>query len=279
AQAEQRLYREFLSARRTAEAASAFVHVKGDDGGRYPLTGVGDVNTYALFAETISQVTAESGRSGFIVPTGIATDDSTKAYFGDITQRGRLVSLYDFENREAIFPSVHRSYKFCLLTLGAAERAQFVCFATQVAQLHDPRRRFTLTPDEFRLINPNTLTFPVFRSERDAELTKKLYRAAPVLIEEGRADGNPWGIRFMTMFHMSNDSHLFADSPGDDLLPLYEAKLIHQFDRRWASYRDDGSTRGVTVSEKADPTFGVTPRDWVEELETVQRLDERRWKK
>ncbi len=80
--------------------------------------------------------------------------------------------------------SVHRSFKFCLLTLGAAPAAEFVCFAGQVAQLADPRRRFTLTPDEFRLINPNTLTCPVFRSERDAELTKKLYRAAPVLIRE-----------------------------------------------------------------------------------------------
>lgn len=277
AQAEQRLYSEFLSARRTAEAASAFVHVKGDDGGRYPRTGVGDVNTYALFAETISQVTAESGRSGFIVPTGIATDDSTKAYFGDITQRGRLVSLYDFENREAIFPSVHRSYKFCLLTLGAAEHAQFVCFATQVAQLHDPRRRFTLTPDEFRLINPNTLTFPVFRSERDAELTKKLYRAAPVLIDEGRADGNPWGIRFVTMLHMSNDSHLFADAPGAGRLPLYEAKLIHQFDHRWATYVDADSTRDVTLDEKADPDFVMTPRYWVDESEVVQRLAQKGW--
>lgn len=277
AQAEKRLYAEFLSNRRTAEAASAFAHVKGGDGGRYPLTGVGDVNTYALFAETISQITADSGRSGFIVPTGIATDDSTKAYFGDITQRGRLVSLYDFENRDGVFPSVHRSYKFCLLTLGAAERAEFVCFATQVTDLRDPRRRFTLTPDEFRLINPNTLTCPVFRSERDAELTKKLYRAAPVLIEEGRVDGNPWGIRFMTMFHMSNDSHLFADESGEGMLPLYEAKLIHQFDHRWATYGEDGNSRDVTLAEKADPDFVVTPRYWVDESEVVQRLAEKGW--
>ncbi|MDD5035043.1 MAG: N-6 DNA methylase, partial [Methylococcaceae bacterium] len=59
-EAEKRLYAEFISARRTAEAASMFAHVKGEDGGRYPLTGVGDVNTYALFAETISQIMAFS---------------------------------------------------------------------------------------------------------------------------------------------------------------------------------------------------------------------------
>lgn len=39
-----------------------------------------------------------------------------------------LVSLFDLENREAMFPAVHRSYKFCLLTLGQAEQAEFVFF-------------------------------------------------------------------------------------------------------------------------------------------------------
>ncbi|MDN4683637.1 N-6 DNA methylase [Pseudomonas aeruginosa] len=274
--AEKRLYREFITARRTFEAASTFAHVGKEAGGRYPLTGVGRVNTYALFAETISQITAPVGRAGFIVPTGIATDDSTKAYFGHITQNRRLVSLYDIENREAVFPSVHRSYKFCLLTLGVAEQAEFVCFATQVSQLADPRRRFTLTPEEFRLINPNTLTCPVFRSERDAELTKKLYRAAPVLIDESRPDGNPWGIRFLQGTHnMSSDSHLFKDKPAADHLPLYEAKLIHQFDHRWATYTADGNSRDVTLPEKADPDFIVTPRYWVSRAEVEERLCKR----
>lgn len=276
-EAEQRLYAEFISARRSAEAASVFVHVKSENGGRYPFTGVGDVNTYALFAETISQITSEHGRAGFIVPTGIATDDSTKAYFAEITQKGRLISLFDIENREAIFPSVHRSYKFCLLTLGAAEQAEFVCFAAQVSQLSDPRRRFRLTPDEFRLINPNSLTCPVFRSERDAELTKKLYRTAPVLIEDGRSDGNPWGISFLRQFDMANDSHLFHDGPAAGLLPLYEAKLIHQFDHRWATYTSEASARDVTVAEKRDCDFRISPRYWVSAIEVDQRFNDRSW--
>src|SRR5690606_36898202 len=138
----------------------------------------------------------------------------------------------------------------------------------------------TLTPDEFRLINPNTLTCPVFRSERDTELTKKLYRAAPVLIDEGRADGNPWGIRFSQgLFNMASDSHLFADAPSDGLVPLYEAKLIHQVDHRWATYGNDGSTRDATLAEKADPDFAVTPRYWVEEAEVSKRLADKGWQR
>ncbi|TXI98056.1 MAG: N-6 DNA methylase [Aquabacterium sp.] len=290
-EAEKRLYNDFITARRTAEAASLFAHVGGEEGGRYPLTGVGDVNTYALFAETILQINASTGRAGFIVPTGIATDDSTKAFFGHITQQGRLVSLYDIENRDGVFPSVHRSYKFCLLTLGAADQAEFVCFASQVDQLSDPRRRFTLSPDDFRLINPNTLTCPVFRSARDAELTKKLYRAAPVLLKDAVTAGegkgtrvlepavNPWGITFSTMFHMSNDSHLFAYEPAPDRVPLYEAKLIHQFDHRWATYTPDGNSRDMTLAEKQNPDMLVTPRYWVGQAEVIERLHDKGWRR
>lgn len=283
--AEMALYEAFIAARRGAEAASLFAH----DGRRYPLTGVGDVNTYALFAEAFLQATAPTGRAGFIVPTGIATDDSTKAYFGHIASSGKLASLYDFENSEGVFPAVHRSYKFSLLTLGAAPQAEFVCFATQVPQLNDSRRRFRLAPSEFSLINPNTRTCPVFRSERDAELTKKFYRAAPVLIREAQfgpngellePEVNSWGISFQRMLDMSNDSGLFLDSPpsGSHSLPLYEAKMIHQFDHRWATYVDAPDkpggldTEDVRLEQKADPTYTVRPRYWVPEREVLARI-------
>ena len=49
---------------------------------------------------------------------------------------------------------------------------------------------------------------------------------------------NPWGIRFMAMFHMANDSHLFRTASGEELLSLYEAKMIRQFDHRFATYED-----------------------------------------
>ncbi|MEJ1249189.1 Eco57I restriction-modification methylase domain-containing protein [Denitratimonas tolerans] len=280
AQAEQRLYREFLSARRTAEAASAFVHVKGDDGGRYPLTGRGDVDTYALFAETFLQIRNAGSRAGIIVKSGISTDDTYKAFFQWLVSSRQLISLFGFDNAKRIFPSVHADTPFVLLTMGSTQDPAKIChYILAMHELADPRRRFTLTSDEFRLINPNTLTCPVFRSERDAELTKKLYRSAPVLIDEGRHDGNPWDIRFMTMFHMSNDSHVFNDAPGEGLLPLYEAKLIHQFDHRWATYVDADTTRDVTVAEKTDPDFVVTPRYWIDESEVMQRLVEKIWRR
>lgn len=287
-EAEQRLYREFVTARRTAEAASVFAHVKGTDGGRYPLTGVGDVNTYALFAETMKQIAHPDGRAGFIVPSGLGTDDSTKRFFNSLVRNNRLVSFFGFDNAKRIFPSVHPDTAFALVTIGATKSdAELAHYLLAVEHLADARRRFTLTSDDFRLINPNTLTCPVFRSERDAELTKKLYRAAPVLMRDALVAGegkqakvvepeqNPWGISFMAMLHMSNDSHLFKDEPAADHLPLYEAKLIHQFDHRWATYTADGNSRDVTLPEKADPDFTVTPRYWVSRAEVEERLCKR----
>ncbi len=274
---EKEVYARFIAARRIAEAASVFAHLKADEGGRYPLTGVGDVNTYALFAETIAQVTAKRGRAGFIVPSGIATDDSTKAFFAHVAQSGRLVSLYDFENREGLFPAIDSRMKFCLLTLGAAPSAEFGFFFTQTAQLADARRRFALSAEDFARINPNTLTCPVFRSRKDAELTQKIYARVPVLIREARMtepEVNPWGIRFATMFHMSNDSHLFASEPAADRLPLYEAKMMHQYDHRWATYRGDGSAEAavdVPLADKRDPGYTVRPRYWVEAREVYLR--------
>jgi hypothetical protein len=273
-QAEQQLYFEFLAARRGAEAASLFAH----DSGRYPLTGVGDVNTYALFAEAFFQLLSPKGRAGFVVPTGIATDDSTKAFFSAVSI-GRLVSLYDLRTGPGLFADIgHQRFKFCLLTLGKSESADFLFFALRVSELADTQRHFQLTPHEFQLINPNTLTCPVFRSQVDAELTKKIYRTVPVLIKEGSPDSNPWGIRFQAMFHMSGDSHLFRNEAGSERLPLFEAKMLHHFDHRWATYVDapgkpDGlDTEDCTLEQKDDANFTVRPRYWVEEKEVLARI-------
>ncbi|WEE75744.1 N-6 DNA methylase [Comamonas testosteroni] len=288
-EAEKRLYTEFISARRTAEAASLFAHVGEENGGRYPLTGVGDVNTYALFAETILQIHARDGRAGFIVPTGIATDDSTKLFFGELIQQQRLASMFGFWEIRRLFPGTDSRDSFCLLTLGSAPQANFIFHAKELADLSDERRRFSLTREHFRLINPNTLTCPIFRSARDAELTKKLYGAAPVLMKDAviAGDGknsrvltpavNPWGISFMRMLDMANDSNLFSNEPAPDRLPLYEAKLIHQFDHRWATYTTDGNSRDMTPNEKQDPQTLVTPRYWVSKVEVEQRLHDKSW--
>ena len=140
----------------------------------------------------------------------------------------------------------------------------------------------------------------MFRSRADAALTAKIYDRIPVLIEERPpeqgGDVNPWGITFQTLFHMSNDAGLFATAgqladngwsrDGADWVregadgverrvPLYEAKMIHHFDHRWATYPEgdagDDAARDVTPDEKRDPAFEPQPRYWVPEDEVTLR--------
>ena len=278
------LFDAFEFEKRLSEAASVFVRIDSKDGGRFPLTGTGDVNTYALFAELFLRMVGPKGRTGVIVPTGIATDATTAPFFAHLVEKKRLARLVDFENSSPIFPAVHRSFKFCLLTLGRNEpEAHFAFFLTETAQMAQPERNFVLSPDQISAINPNTRTAPVFRSRKDAELTAKIYRTASVLIEEGKGSlSNPWCVSFMRMFDMSNDSGLFRtsnqlsdagyfrDGPdwiADDdqqfqkglsvngggpqrshrYVPLYEAKMVSFFDHRATGYGTRGDDRGYRV--------------------------------
>ena len=90
------------------------------------------------------------------------------------------------------------AYKFSLLGMSnqAIQQANFSFFLTQPKQIENEARVFQLSPQDIALINPNTLTCPVFRSRTDAELTKKIYQRVPVL-ENEKTDSNPWGISFM----------------------------------------------------------------------------------
>lgn len=288
---ERELYESFITALHSAESTSVFVHAneKTYTDCRYALTGCGDVNMYALFAELIYTMIDTFGTAGFIVPSGIATDDGTKAYFGKIATSGLLKSLYDFENREGLFPTVDSRFKFSLITLAPKDgMSDFAFFLHNLNELEDSRRHFTMTPEDFDLINPNTHTCPVFRSEEDAKLAKKIYKKAGVFVNENdEENGNLWKIKFSTMFHMSNDSGLFVgaellkrvqgdghaelvSASGSRYLPLYEAKLMHQFDHRWNTFVN-GSPVDVSPEQKSDPDFSVTPQYYVPYTETVLR--------
>ena len=296
------LHQAFLDDRRKAEGESHLVRdssgIGEKDGvrrGLFPLCGRGDVNTYSIFAELNRNLIHPTGRVGCIVPLGIATDDTTKLLLDDLTQTATLVSLFGFENEKQLFAVVDHSVKFCLLCMSDSERPnQSTLFAFGlhlVEQLTEQDRLFQLTPADFSLLNPNTRTCPVFRTARDAELTKAIYRRVPVLLKEGVKDGNQWGVRFMAMLHMANDSGMFrtaADLEADGwtldgnifrkgnakYLPLYEAKLLHQFDHRWATY-DGTDSRDVTIEEKAAPSFMMHARYWVPAAEVDERLKDR----
>lgn len=281
----------YRAARRKVKSTLQFA----SNSGAFPLSakgltvpGVNSLQTDRLFAELFVRIAAAFSRLGCIIPTAIATGAGGQYLFGDLTKRGGVASLYDFENRKPLFSAVHRSYSFCLLSVaGKALRepvARYAFFLGDTSDLDDPGRVFALSPEEIALINPNTGTLPIFRTRRDADLTVAIYHRIPVLWGENKSDGNPWGIATKRLFDMTDDSDLFrtreqleADGwhlngnifsrTGSRMLPLYEGKMVHHFDHRWTSYYGTGDEdrRPFTRAEKQDASVHAEPRYWIKE--------------
>ena len=284
------LWKRWVTASRQAEATSHFLRLSG----RFPLTGAGDVNTYQVFAETMRDFIADDGRSGVITPTGLATDATTAPFFADTLKSKRLAAFYDFENEAKIFAGVHHAYRFAAscFTGQPTSTTRLAFLIRHIADV--PDRRFSLDPSEVLLLNPNTGTLPVFRSRRDAEITLGIYRRHPILVREDDPTGNPWGLSFMTMFHMANDSGLFRtaewlENEGAEFdgwawragertwLPLYEAKMLSHWDHRFSTYRDAtqaqlnvGSLPRLTEAQHDDPECEPLARYWVEEAQVLE---------
>jgi Eco57I restriction-modification methylase len=294
------LFAEYKTQQRTSDRLKSFVHASG----LYPLTSYGRLNTYSLFAELSRTVVSSRGRSGLILPTGIATDSFNQYFFSDLVRRSSVAHVYDFENEEKLFPAVHNQFRFCLLVVvGRHITINKIRLAFRLRQVRQiDAKRFTLTPEDISRVNPNTLTCPVFDAPRDAEIVTDICKRIPALWRE-EPEENPWGLAFQLMFMMNTDSNLFHTPDqlerkgmvlksnifvrgSERMLPLYEAKMIHLFDSRFATYEgaseaqlNKGTLPRLTPKQHDDPDYAILPRYWVDEARANERLARRGWDK
>ena len=261
--------------------------------GHYPLLGSGDINLYSLFVERAMNLVKPDGVVGLLTPSGIYADKTAAKFFKSVSTSGRLASLFDFENKKVFFKDVHASFKFCAMTFGGNERIfddiKCAFFLHDTETTADPDRCFPLTPDYFTKVNPNTGTAPILRTCRDADITRRIYEQHPVLVDRsGGAENRAWPVRYVRMLDMTNDSRLFRTAArlesdgfypvegnrwkrGDELyLPLYQGRMIHQFDHRANSVRvNPENTHNPYLSEEvseaqhADPGFLPLSQYWV----------------
>ena len=242
--------------------------------GHYPLLGRGDINLYSLFVERALRLVKPRGLVGLLTPSGIYADKTAARFFKSVSTSGRVAGIYDFENKKVFFKDIHASFKFCALIVGGSERTfpETRCgfFLPDTDTVNDPDRAFTLSPDDFARVNPNTGTAPVFRTRRDADLTRRIYQNHPVLVDRSNDDERRvWPVKYVRMFDMTNDSHLFRTAAqmedegiypvqgnrwkrGKELyLPLYQGRMIQHFDHRASSVRfNPESTHNPYLSEE-----------------------------
>ncbi len=289
----------FDAAREQSESLARMIRSCGD----YPLLGGGDVNLYSLFVERATALIRPDGFVGLLTPSGIYADKTAAPFFRSLSTSGRVGGLFDFENRRLgtdlppFFPDVDSRFKFCALVFGGEDRRfnRTACafFLHDTRTLADEDRCFPLAPEDFARVNPNTGTAPVFRTRRDAEITRRIYEQHPVLVDRsGGEEVRAWQVKYVRMFDMTNDSHRFRtgaelDAEGfypvqgnrwkkgeEVYLPLYEGKMVQAFDHRAASIvvnpenlNRPAQPREATAEEHADPDWLPNPQFWVREKE------------
>ncbi|MFB6186531.1 MAG: Eco57I restriction-modification methylase domain-containing protein, partial [Halobacteriaceae archaeon] len=300
------LYTEYKQRDENIEAQSNFI----SESGRFSRSGQGKINIYAPFAEHAWENISEEGRTGIVVPTGIATDYHTRDFFADLVDEKSIVSLFDFVNKEKIFQGIPADQRFCLLTLSNRETPQdrfsFSFLNRDIDMLNDRDRRYELTREQILTINPNTKNCPIFESKKDRDITLQLYQGAPVLINENQ-ETNPWDINYNILYNSASDSELFDDNTleelksegynldgnifrGDDqvFLPVWGAKFIHQFNHRFGTFegvpkekrfaRRAGTNR-VTIDQKKDMTYEILPRYWLKREIFSKKLSDMNWQR
>lgn len=294
------LYEEFVTRRRASDASAVIARASG----RFPLTSFGKLNTFGLFADLGKSLKHDLGRCGLIVPTEIVSSESYSAFFADLMDKDEIRSLIGFENEEFIFPGIANVNRFALVTIGKSlldKSPKFAFYLRKSTDIESETRFFNLSSEEVSLLNPNSLSCPVFRTIRDKELTIAVYRRMPVLSAKSRQNtDSKWRVSFRQgLFNMTSDSGLFSDktkmglsgsiksnniwnSPLDNEIhvPLYEGKFIWHYDHRFSSNHNVGKIKGrggrglppVLPEEYADPDFEIEPQFWVKSTDVDKSL-------
>jgi hypothetical protein len=273
--------------------------------GHYPLLSRGDINLYSLFVERAHALVKPGGMVGLLTPSGIASDLSASEFFRKVATGGHLKALYDFENRrtrynlEPFFPDVDSRFKFAAMISSpnrAFAAAQCGFFLQAVSERNNPDQTFPITASDFARVNPNTGTAPIFRTRRDMALTTAIYERCPVLVDKSGDEAvAAWPVKYATMFHMANDSHLFRtraelaekesawhvggnrwQSAEGEWVPLYQGRMIQQFNHRAAGviYDPTRVTNAYTSArstnkELSDPSYFPDSEYFISSDETL----------
>ncbi|MXW18911.1 MAG: hypothetical protein F4Z83_15370, partial [Gemmatimonadetes bacterium] len=201
-----RLHRRWRDARRRS---SGFADP------RHPFRhqGSADLNLYKLFLESAHALARKGGRVGFLVPSGLYSDNGTGALRTLFLRRCRWEWLFGIENGAKIFP-IHRSYKFNPVIVEKGGSTEAIRTAFMRRSLDDWERAEDIatpyTRAQVEQFSPKSRAILEIQSRRDLEILEKIY-ANSVLLGDDGPDG--WGIKYATEFHMTNDSKLFPPRP------------------------------------------------------------------
>ena len=207
------------------------------------------INLYSVFTEQCYNLLRGSGTCGIVIPSGIYTDLGTKQLRTMLFEETQVTGLFGFENRKAIFEGVHKSFKFVVLTFekgGRTERFPAAFMRHDINELEDfpSDDSIEVGVDLVERSSPASLSITEFKNELDLQIVEKMLEF-PLL---GEDIPGAWQLTFRQELNMTSDSDLFHTHPAPGCLPLFEGKMIWQFEHGYAEPRywideDEGRER------------------------------------
>ena len=217
-----------------------------------------DINLYKLFTEQCLNLLRTGGQCGIVIPSGIYTDLGTKQLREMLFSQTSITGLFCFENRKMIFEGVDSRFKFVVLTLkkdGKTQKFPAAFMRHDVRELENfpAQDSLIMRVDTIRRMSPDSLSIPEYKGDMDLQIAEKMVQF-PLL---GEDIPDKWNLKLGTEFHMTNDSDLFYTEPAPGRLPLYEGKMIWQFEHQYAEPRywvDEKDGRKRVVGKRGEDT-------------------------
>jgi len=188
----------------------------------------GDLNLYKLFIERIYQLLKQIGYTGIVVPSGIHTDAGTKGLRQLLFDSNTICQLFCFENRKGIFPSIHKSFKFDLITFRKGGKTQyFDAFFMQKDQyvlqnIYDTT--ISINWELIKRISQSSWSILEFKTKKDIDIVKKMFQH-PIISYNKSND--LWKFQLTRELDITLDSDLF--NTVEQGLVIYEGKMIEQY--------------------------------------------------
>ncbi|MCU0443389.1 MAG: N-6 DNA methylase [Microscillaceae bacterium] len=207
----------------------------------YQHQGEGDLNFFKLFIERDLELIKPEGFMSLLIPSGFQTDKGGSELRKLLLKQNTLNQLFSFENKgykakesdkhkTKIFPDVHPQFKFSIINAQKIKNSSENYDFKGLFYLHHPQDLYDKQPmlinaEMIKRFSADNLSIMEFRSAQDYQLCSKILDTHRLLKD--------WGYDFRREFHMTDDAKLFH-KVRDQNLPLYEGKMIYQFDSKFS---------------------------------------------
>ena len=191
---------------------------------------VGELNTYAMFAELASRLTEKDGFAAIIAKSALVTSTCYSSCFRHFVNQGSLSEVFLFDNREKLFQIDSRE-KFCVLFFGGEHAGGIkVHYGLTKQEQILSSVPINVTSEELELINPETGLLPNVADSKEFSFLLRTHRSLSVFAKEFPK------CHFGRLVHLTAHAEHISTKSEKTRVPIYEGKFIEQYDNRFSTF-------------------------------------------